>query len=1036
MKPQVGSALIGVVLACFVATAAVSVTRRAAPCADATPARLLAWSQQSGPLHPRWAGCFDVAPAPEATASIVQARGELARFELAARTRSGAASENLGVALALAGEPGRGIDTIEGALDQQDDADTLANRSAARLLLSGQTGSAYALVQALDLSLQALERRPRHPAALYNKALALTALHLDELAQAAWRDYLAHDPSSAWATAARGQQEVIGRRMVSAPAAFMTRVADSNTPVETLVTACEAAPQACRQHLEDVLLARWGAAYTTGDVGAADASLSLARRLAAVLPRRGDRLDVDVVADIDRAVAGREPRATDLARACVAYAEGRAAIENEGNATPRLVEAEQLFAKAGNPMEAWAYANRVFTEFNTYDSTELDALQRVLEPRVAAAERLGYVVAYARMLHLWALTYSNRGHLTQAEPLLTRSIETFESTNEPGNQMSPSWLLSDTLMRRGDHESGWRQAIRMTALLPRMTSTRNRYIALLYCGTWMRTAGQYRAALFLLGSAQAAGVRARQRGWTAEAGLRMAQVDSELGHHDAAVVALRTAEPDPNPDNDWGGERARQEYLDGRVDVELQRDPSAAVRDASEALAFFQSRSYPSRVAALRLKRGRAFKALGDSDHAAIDFQAGIDTYESYRSELPTDAQRALSQDVWFDLYEEQVRLALGSPEMALEAAERSRARGLLELRRTPARKILNPMEMAGLLAPDDRLLYYTLLPEEVVGWVLSPSTFRMVRHRIARTDLERTAYAFVRALERGDSDDSINAQAERFFTLLVGPFAGDLPGHGRLFVVPDGALHRVPFAALRNPASGRRLMADYTLVMSPSASLIFDAVARPAATKPPDALLSIGDPALDDHGLPSLTGAASEARAIASLYRRPRLLEGADATKDAVTSLAAAAQVIHFGGHALATPGTPLLGYLRLAGAGPDASLDAEEIAELRLDGTEVVVLAACQTAAGAIRRGEGVMSLARPFLLAGAGAVIATLWDIDDALAESFVTALHRRISAGIDAADALAQTQREVAGKLPAKIWTAFTLVGGGRRGPSTT
>ncbi len=129
-------------------------------------------------------------------------------------------------------------------------------------------------------------------------------------------------------------------------------------------------------------------------------------------------------------------------------------------------------------------------------------------------------------------------------------------------------------------------------------------------------------------------------------------------------------------------------------------------------------------------------------------------------------------------------------------------------------------------------------------------------------------------------------------------------------------------------------------------------------------------------------------------LYRRHEILVGRQATKERFVEMAPDFDVVHFGGHAFVNPEFPLLSRLAFAGeAGTEQSLFAHEIARIRFPRTRVVVLAACSTAAGVVSRGEGVVSVARPFLGAGVPLVVASQWDVDDRATEQLTLVVSPR-------------------------------------------
>ena len=103
-----------------------------------------------------------------------------------------------------------------------------------------------------------------------------------------------------------------------------------------------------------------------------------------------------------------------------------------------------------------------------------------------------------------------------------------------------------------------------------------------------------------------------------------------------------------------------------------------------------------------------------------------------------------------------------------------------------------------------------------------------------------------------------------------------------------------------------------------------------------------------------------------------------------------------------------PSLAFLAFTpSAGSDGLLTVQEVLG-RPCPAETVILSACHVGRGEIVRGEGIMGLARAFLVAGARQVVVASWAVDDAHATRLMAALHERLKVEPDAAEALTQAR----------------------------
>jgi CHAT domain-containing protein len=112
---------------------------------------------------------------------------------------------------------------------------------------------------------------------------------------------------------------------------------------------------------------------------------------------------------------------------------------------------------------------------------------------------------------------------------------------------------------------------------------------------------------------------------------------------------------------------------------------------------------------------------------------------------------------------------------------------------------------------------------------------------------------------------------------------------------------------------------------------------------------------------------------------------------------------------------------------------ITAQDIAGLDLQGTELVVLSACETGLGAVKQGEEFTGLRRALAIAGAMTQVTSLWKVDDDATRVLMGHYYRLLLEGRGRAEALQMAQSRVA-ENPAHpewrhpaYWAAFVSAG---------
>ncbi len=968
---------------------------------------------------------------------------QLARLERALRRspEDSSALDALAVLDLCVGRQDEAISRLERAAARVPGRGDLLSDLAAAYLARGDTRlSPQDLVRALALLEQALQADPGLLATRFNRALAMEKLCLVAQARGAWREYLHAESSGGWAREARAHLERLAdvpeseawpgvRRELLAAA----DLADSRR----IVSLAAAWRRQSRRLVEEELLGQWAHAWVAGQSAEAAIALARARGIGAALRSlTGDGLAIDAVGVVDRELRqGDKGGIGKLATGHAAVAEGLvlAGEGRDGDARSAFRRGAALLAVARSPFAGFAEFKEALA--TQYQGRYLEALEELagLERRTDLRR---FPTLAAGISWIGGLAHLKLAHYARALELYRRALARFSPTGERESLAALHSLLGECLRLQGGGAAAWDDRWKALALSHDLDLSPWYHNALFDAAEAALDEHEPRLALVFHGEMIERAKRTRDPVDVVESLVRRSRDHVALGDRESAGRDLQAAAA-------WSvqlPDGARRRSLQADIaamwgEALIPVDARTASRKLGEAISFFTALGAALRLPELYRAQAVAYGVAGERDRAEeslargiaeveraggtiADLQLGIDYFEQVRSLYAEMIQIQIEvrgvPDQGF-AYLERYRAAVLRAGIAGKAAESAAAgAGWATSGSMGAEAVRRRLpENAALLA-------YAVLPGKVVAWCL---TARGVSFAVLGTtgDLVSRIAAFRDKLREPRWDADGARRAGDLYRLLLGPFRIRLAAGAPVVIVPDGELSQIPFAALIDPASGRYLIEDYTVGYALSATRLVASVGNGCAPAlsggRPASALAVGDPAFDGALFPDLArlpAAAVEAREVAALYPRADLLVGGRATRSAFLRGLQGVDVVHVASHAVVDLRAPARSGFVLAPEGGQASggdtgfLSAAELSRVRRLAARVVVLGSCSTAdTGPADKGL-VSGLVRPFLAAGAPVVIGSLWPVPDEAGRRLLVAVHRRLSRGEGAADALRAAQ----------------------------
>jgi CHAT domain-containing protein len=436
---------------------------------------------------------------------------------------------------------------------------------------------------------------------------------------------------------------------------------------------------------------------------------------------------------------------------------------------------------------------------------------------------------------------------------------------------------------------------------------------------------------------------------------------------------------------------------------------------------------------------GRVLKAQGKRREAIAAYADAVATLQLLRSDLV-----AINPEVQFSfrqgvepVYREFVSLLL-QPNVSLTAQELELARQTIEsLQLAELDNFFREACLNAQPIPIDRVderaavIYPIILPDRL-EIILSLPKGGIRRHTIpvSETEVTRRGSQMQTFLRQLSSSERVTPLSEQLYDWLIRPLKADLESvqPTTLVFVLDGVLRNIPMSALRDRETGRYLIEEYALALTPGLQLLSS---QSSGSGQFGVLLGglSESPSPDFSDLP---GVVNELGQISAEVNSQRILLNDQFQNKAIRE---AIQEIPFPVVHLATHGefssrledTFILTWdNRITIDQLSNLLQASDVSRRRP--IELLVLSACETAEGDDRAALGLAGVA---VRAGARSTIASLWPLNDAAAPVLMVQFYQNLASGsITKAEALRQAQLSLLHNPEFNqpyFWSAVVLVG---------
>lgn len=936
------------------------------------------------------------------------------------------------------------------------------------------SNSELLLAMAVEYYRQAISIDPQLAEAWFNRALCYEHLALYSKAIEDWKQYLKIDPDSEWAKEAleRLKKLEMKAEQRSAPQIHIsdlgkTIASKNDEQLKQLISQnfVEVNQYSTIQLFDDYLTAE-----LNGDRELADSCFKILNRIGRLIYEvKGDKFIIDLTSLAARASPTIKRGMLDV-RLKLRQADNESDRSSHDIAFKLYKQSYDAAGRIGDNLHTELAASKLIR----YSNSRAKA-----DPLIALGRRLILQTEQRRHIHLQALIHASLANAFLASQQGSLALENGLRSAEIAKRLGDTNIAINGLMfsgaaytRSGNYERAFNKSFEVLSLInEHPVGLRKSFQAYQQAWESLFRIGNLHLALAYQQEAMEIARRIDNQliaaGTIGRLGLNL----WKLGQNEQAISLLKDAIAKCNSINDQTSRQLLQVDLYtvlGDIELSLGEYEKSLLsyQSAAQSVAGVNNTVY---LSAIYQGKSVAYLAQNKIDEAESELRKSILLLENDRNNITNAGGRniflARSQNAYNAMIDMQYTYKQNHA-LAFNYAEIVKSRDLSDslTNRTSTKEIDGQLEV---ILPDNapplklqqiqrllpghlQVLSYSITENNLIIWYITKKDFHSTSIKISAPLLKKLISDYILSIRTKADLNKINNLASELYRFLIQPIVDKIDNTHQLCIIPDTEFNKLPFSALLSTEKKRYLVEDYSIITSPSVSILLRAIdmAKKKPALPTRSFVGLSNPRFSNRRFPrlaTLPSSEEEVTHVSQLYKQSIAFSQEGATESQAISQFGHNNVVHIASHTLINEQIPLMSSILLSeeklptasrklgnGIILDGGLQAAEIYQLSFPQTRLVVLSSCRSALGG-NQSQTVGAFAQAFFAAGVPSVIASLWDIDDAKSAELMLSFHqyhKNHSFGFSKALRLAQCSflysREVDKRHP-YYWAAFQLFG---------